>query len=53
MADGSVAVGPFNLFEVSLELSVTWDQLGLEGPQRVIDVWTHENLGVVEEAFTA
>ncbi len=51
LADGSVAVGLFNLFEVPLEIGVTWEQLGLEGPQRVRDVWRHEDLGVFEGEF--
>jgi len=45
MADGSLAVGLFNFAEIAREMTVTWDQLGLEGPHRVRDLWRQKDLG--------
>ena len=53
MSDGSLAVGLFNLMEVRRQITVSWEQLGLEGAQRVRDVWRHKDLGDFEEKYTA
>lgn len=51
LADGSKAVGVFNLGSGALMSSVLWEELGVEGPQIVRDLWSHENLGVFEKSF--
>ncbi len=56
MADGSKAVGLFDrglLFDEPREITVTWEQLGLSGRQRVRDLWRQQDLGVFGDAFTA
>jgi len=53
MADGSLAVGLFNLGEVAREMTATWEQLGLEGPCRVRDLWRQKDLGEADAAYTA
>jgi len=53
MADGSLAVGLFNLGEVEREMSVTWKQLDLEGPHRVRDLWRQKDLGEAEGRYAA
>jgi alpha-galactosidase len=53
LADGSHAVGFFNLAQASQDISVTWAQLGLTGPQRVRDLWRQEDIGVAADKFTA
>ncbi len=53
MADGSTAVGLFNLGEVAREMAVTWEPLDLDGPHRVRDLWRQKDLGVVEGRYAA
>ena len=53
LADGSRAIGLFNLAQSPQEISVTWKQLGLAGPQRVRAVWAHLDLGTLPEKFSA
>ena len=45
MADGSRALGLFNLGEKEKKMSVEWNQLGLTGTQAVRDVWRQKNIG--------
>jgi len=45
LADGSVAVAFFNKGNQSAAIAVSWEQLGLEGPRQVRDLWWHENVG--------
>jgi len=53
LEDGSMAVGLFNLFELPRELAVSWEQLGLEGPARVRDLWRQKDLGDFDQQFAA
>jgi len=39
MADGSLAVGLFNLDFLERNVKASWHDLGLNGPQRVRDLW--------------
>jgi alpha-galactosidase len=45
LADGSVAVAFFNKGGQSTPIAVSWEQLGLEGPRQVRDLWWHESVG--------
>ena len=53
LADGSRAIGFFNLAQEPQEISATWAQLGLAGPQNVRDLWRQQDLGVKKEGFSA
>ncbi|MGB2755666.1 MAG: hypothetical protein WBD75_11770 [Phycisphaerae bacterium] len=53
MADGSLAVGLFNFAEVAREMTVTWEQLNLAGPQRVRDLWRQKDLDEADGRFSA
>jgi alpha-galactosidase len=53
LADGSRAIGLFNLGENPQEVSVTWSRLGLSGAQRVRDLWRQQDAGVRGESFAA
>jgi alpha-galactosidase len=53
MADGSVAIGLFNLGSTPLTMSVDWKDVGVEGPVKVRDVWRQKNLGVFNGGFTS
>ncbi|MDI9431931.1 MAG: NPCBM/NEW2 domain-containing protein [Planctomycetota bacterium] len=52
MADGSLAVGLFNLAELSREMSVDWSLLGLAGKRVVRDLWRQKDLGTYDDRFT-
>lgn len=53
LADGSKAVGLFNLGEQPAKLSVSWSELGLPDRQRVRDVWRQKDLGKYKHGFEA
>ena len=52
LEDGSLAVGMFNLLEQPREITVTWNQLGLEGPHRVRDVWRQRDIGEKDGSYS-
>ncbi len=51
MADGSLALGLFNLGREEKKMSVEWNQLGLAGTQTVRDVWRQKNIGHSEGQY--
>ncbi len=51
MEDGSLAVGLFNLSEVPRQMKVDWSLLGIQGKQRVRDLWQRKDLGEVEGSY--
>ena len=53
LADGSHAIGLFNLAQTAQEISVSWSKLGLGAPQRVRDLWRQQDLAAAPETFTA
>jgi alpha-galactosidase len=53
MDDGSLVVGLFNRGELPVEIKVSWQQLGLQGPQRVRDLWRQKDVGVFADAFAS
>ncbi|HPC93296.1 MAG TPA: NPCBM/NEW2 domain-containing protein [Sedimentisphaerales bacterium] len=53
MADGSLAVGLFNLAELPREMSVDWPLLGLSGKRLVRDLWRQKDLGTYDSRFAA
>ena len=53
MADGSLAVGLFNLADAAREVSVTWQDLGIQGRRRVRDVWRQEDTPTVAGEYKA
>jgi alpha-galactosidase len=53
LEDGSRAVGLFNRGPNLAAVTVSWADLGFEGPQKVRDLWRQKDLGVHEGAFTA
>jgi len=52
LADGSVAVGVFNLDDSVRHVSVNWRNLGLEGYKVVRDVWRQVDRGSAGEGLT-
>lgn len=53
LEDGRKAVGLFNRGEAPATVAVRWADLGLNGPQRVRDLWRQKNLGSFKEEFKA
>jgi len=53
LADGSRAIGLFNLAQQPQEIAVKWSALGLTGPQQVRDLWRQKDLGVKADDFNA
>ena len=51
--DGSLAVGLFNLSEFARPLTVDWAALGLEGRQRVRDLWRQTDLDAADGSLRA
>ena len=45
MEDGSKAVGLFNRGEMEAAVTAKWSDLGLQGTQRVRDLWRQKDLG--------
>jgi len=52
LADGSKAVGLFNLGETETQLTVNWSDLGLKGRLHVRDLWRQNNLGKFKNSFS-
>ena len=53
MADGSLAVGLFNLAQVTRQITADWPLLGLQGPHRVRNLWRQKDLGTFNGRFAA
>ena len=53
LADGSKAIGLFNRGEDAAQLSVRFKDVGLGGSVTVRDLWSHKDLGVVQESYSA
>ena len=51
LEDGSKAVGLFNLSSSPRKISVTWNELGAGGGQRVRDLWRQKKIGVLATEF--
>ena len=52
LADGSLAVGLFNLSEKNQEISVSWNELKINGDQAVRDLWRQADIGTFDNAFS-
>ena len=53
MEDGSKAIGLFNTSPTQAAITVTWKDLGIEGPHRVRDLWRQKNLGTYKNKLEA
>ncbi|MEX2316730.1 MAG: NPCBM/NEW2 domain-containing protein [Pirellulales bacterium] len=53
LADGSKAVGLFNLDEVPLKVTAEWSDIGVSGRQMVRDLWRQRDLGPHNGEFSA
>lgn len=53
LADGSVAVGLFNLTQGPVTISVDWRDLAQSGRHRVRDLWRQKDIGTFDDKFSA
>jgi len=53
LADGSKAVGLFNLGETETQLTINWSDLGRKGRLHVRDLWRQKDLGKFKNSFNA
>ena len=53
LADGSLAVGLFNLGSRPAVVSASWRILALRGPHMVRDLWRQKNIGTADGDFAA
>ena len=51
--DGSYTVALFNLGGSTATVTVNWSSLGFSGSASVRDLWSHTNLGTVNNSFSA
>ena len=53
LADGSLAAGFFTRGLQAVDMTATWQELGLSGSRVVRDLWQQKDLGSFDRAFTA
>ena len=53
LADGTLAVGLFNVSDTAGKVGVAWAELGLQGRQEARDLWRREDLGAREGELSA
>lgn len=51
--DGSVTVALFNLSDGTTAVEAKWDALGISGPARVRDLWSHTEMGAMDGKVSA
>lgn len=51
LADGSKAIGVFNMSTSYQDFTINWSDLGLKNKQFVTDVWRQVSIGVVADAY--
>jgi alpha-galactosidase len=53
LADGSIAAGLFNRGLEAVDMTATWQELGLSGARIVRDLWQQRDAGTFDRQFTA
>ena len=53
LAGGALAVGLFNRAEWEQKVTAHWDDLGVDGPRVVRDLWRQKDLGILDSEFAA
>jgi alpha-galactosidase len=53
LAGGGHAVGLFNLGDTPAKVTARWSDIGISGSHSLRDLWKHEDLGRMVEAYTA
>jgi alpha-galactosidase len=53
LQDGTTAVLLLNKGPKPVDITITWDKIGLSGRQKVRDLWTRKDLGYYTDSYTA
>ena len=53
LEDGSLAVGLFNRNEMPATVTAKWSDLGVQGKQRLRDLWRQKDLGTLDGEFSS
>jgi alpha-galactosidase len=53
LADGSHAVGLFNLGAATAKVTAKWSDIGITGSHKVRDLWAHAERGAFTDSFSA
>jgi len=53
LADGGHAVGLFNRGEAAAKVTAKWGDIGVAGKHKVRDLWKHEDLGSLNDSYSA
>jgi alpha-galactosidase len=53
LADGGHAMGLFNRGENAAKVTAKWSYIGVQGSHKVRDLWKHEDMGKMADAYTA
>lgn len=53
LEDGSIAVGLFNRGEEVVKVTALWNDLGINGKQKVRDLWRQKDIGKFDNKFTS
>jgi alpha-galactosidase len=53
LAGGAYAVGLFNRGGAAARVTARWSDVGIQGSHAVRDLWKHEDLGQVADAYAA
>ena len=53
LADGSKAVGLFNLKNEEAVLSFSWEQISIDGEKTLRDIWRQKDIGQYTDSFSA
>ena len=53
LADGSKAVGIFNRNEVPMTITLDFQDVGVQAPAQVRDLWTHKDLGTLDRSYSS
>lgn len=51
LADGSRAIGLFNLAAISQEVGIAWSKAGIKNPSRMRDVWRQQDMPVPSDGI--
>ncbi|WP_075590818.1 putative Ig domain-containing protein [Labilibacter marinus] len=53
LADGSKAIGLFNIKDEDQVITLDWKIAGLEGEKQLRDIWRHQDMGTFTDSFSA
>lgn len=52
LSEGTHAVGLVNVGKDAMPISVHWHDVGISGPQKVRDLWLHQDMGSFDDKYS-